>query len=65
MSERRYFGASIALSASRTTPGNGLGLALVGAIAQLHGIKIDLSDHRPGLCLSLTIHTAEDNLAQT
>lgn len=53
------------LSASRTTPGNGLGLALVGAIAQLHGIKIDLSDHRPGLCLSLTIHTAEDNLAQT
>jgi signal transduction histidine kinase len=37
------------LTASRSTPGNGLGLALVSAIANLHHAKIDLSDNHPGL----------------
>jgi signal transduction histidine kinase len=37
------------LSSSRTSPGHGLGLALVDAIVQLHGGSLDLSDARPGL----------------
>lgn len=34
---------------SRTTPGHGLGLALVAAIAELHEIRISLDDNQPGL----------------
>jgi signal transduction histidine kinase len=34
---------------SRSTPGSGLGLALVAAIANLHNAKIELSDNHPGL----------------
>lgn len=37
------------LDASRATPGNGLGLALVAAVAALHGIRISLEDNKPGL----------------
>jgi signal transduction histidine kinase len=37
------------LEASRTTPGSGLGLALVKAVADLHGASVELSDNRPGL----------------
>jgi signal transduction histidine kinase len=41
------------LERSRTTPGNGLGLAMVSAIAALHGCRFDLSDNAPGLVASL------------
>ena len=34
---------------SRTTPGNGLGLSIVAAVAGLHGIAISLEDNNPGL----------------
>ena len=37
------------LDASRSTPGSGLGLALVSAIASLHGIAVKLEDNMPGL----------------
>jgi signal transduction histidine kinase len=37
------------LDSSRATEGNGLGLALVSAVAALHGIKIALEDNQPGL----------------
>jgi signal transduction histidine kinase len=37
------------LTGSRSTPGNGLGLALVAAIANLHHAKIELRDNQPGL----------------
>jgi signal transduction histidine kinase len=45
----RVFQRFYRLEASRSTPGSGLGLSLVGAIAQLHGITIALSDNAPGL----------------
>lgn len=38
---------------SRTTPGHGLGLALVAAIAKVHRVTIDLADNRPGLVVGL------------
>ncbi len=37
------------LERSRTTPGNGLGLSLVAAIADLHGAELSLEDNAPGL----------------
>ncbi len=42
------------LDAARATPGSGLGLALVGAVAGLHGAAIALSDAAPGLCVTVT-----------
>ena len=43
------------LDASRSTPGSGLGLALVAAIADLHGATLSLSDNRPGLVVEVRI----------
>lgn len=37
------------LDASRTTPGDGLGLSMVAAVAQLHGATLLLQDAGPGL----------------
>ena len=34
---------------SRTTPGNGLGLSLVAAVAQIHDAELRLQDNGPGL----------------
>jgi signal transduction histidine kinase len=41
------------LERSRRTPGNGLGLSLVAAVARLHGAQITLSDNEPGLKVAL------------
>lgn len=41
------------LEQSRTTPGNGLGLSLVVAVAELHGAGLLLEDARPGLRVSV------------
>ena len=41
------------LDRSRSTPGNGLGLALVSAVAALHDIAIKFSDNNPGLRVTL------------
>jgi two-component system, sensor histidine kinase and response regulator len=40
---------------SRGTPGVGLGLSLVAAIARLHGGALELSDNRPGLRAGLLL----------
>jgi hypothetical protein len=48
--ERFYRG-----DASRGTPGVGLGLSLVQAVAKLHGSTLELSDQNPGLHAVLTI----------
>jgi signal transduction histidine kinase len=37
------------LEASSGVPGSGLGLSMVGAVAELHGIAIELGDNGPGL----------------
>lgn len=42
------------LEKSRTTPGHGLGLALVAAIASLHDASIELGDNDPGLTVSIS-----------
>jgi signal transduction histidine kinase len=41
------------LETSRTTPGSGLGLALVKAVADLHGASMELADNRPGLRVTI------------
>jgi signal transduction histidine kinase len=40
---------------SRGTPGVGLGLSLVDAVARLHGSTLELEDHGPGLCARITL----------
>ncbi len=42
------------LDRSRNTPGSGLGLALVAAVARLHGASLRLADAAPGLSVTLT-----------
>ena len=41
------------LEASRTTPGNGLGLSMVAAICDLHGAVLTLDEGKPGLIVSI------------
>jgi signal transduction histidine kinase len=41
------------LDHSRSTPGAGLGLALVAAVAELHAARIELFDNKPGLRIAL------------
>ncbi|MBV8166146.1 MAG: HAMP domain-containing histidine kinase [Alphaproteobacteria bacterium] len=51
--ERFYRG-----DASRGTPGAGLGLSIVAAIARLHGGSLSLDDNRPGLAAALLLPQA-------
>lgn len=41
------------VESSRTTPGSGLGLALVAAIAELHGGSVVAFDNAPGLAVAM------------
>jgi signal transduction histidine kinase len=50
----RVFRRLYRLERSRTTPGSGLGLSMVAAIADLHGAMVKLDDNRPGLIVSIT-----------
>jgi signal transduction histidine kinase len=50
VTERFYRG-----DASRGTPGVGLGLALVKAVATLHRGSLDFTDNKPGLIATLTV----------
>jgi signal transduction histidine kinase len=43
------FDRFVRLEGSRSTPGNGLGLSLVRAVALLHGGTVTLADNNPGL----------------
>jgi hypothetical protein len=44
----------VRLEASRNSPGTGLGLSLVSAVAHYHGTQLVLEDNAPGLKASLT-----------
>jgi signal transduction histidine kinase len=52
--ERFYRG-----DASRATPGVGLGLSLVAAVARLHGGSIELADNHPGLRAALLLKSRD------
>ena len=45
----RMFQRFYRLERSRSTPGSGLGLSLVKAVADLHGIALEMCDAEPGL----------------
>lgn len=49
------------LEKSRTTPGSGLGLALVFAVLKLHKLNLDFSDNNPGLKVTVSAQTALSN----
>jgi len=43
----------VRLEHERKSPGNGLGLSLVQAVARMHGAELRLADNQPGLAASL------------
>lgn len=43
----------VRLDSARSTPGSGLGLSLVRAVARLHGARLILEDNKPGLRVTL------------
>ena len=45
------------LDTARTTPGAGLGMALIEAVARLHGGRYDLADNAPGLVARIVLPT--------
>jgi len=49
------------LERSRRTPGNGLGLSLVAAVARLHGARIEMIDNAPGLKFNLIFLSLADS----
>jgi hypothetical protein len=51
----RVFARFARLESSRTTPGHGLGLSLVAAIARAHGGTVRLDDNRPGVTFMVTL----------
>jgi signal transduction histidine kinase len=54
----RLFDRFYRLERSRSTPGSGLGLALVAAVAKLHGAEVSLLPARPGLEARVTFPEA-------
>ena len=53
----------VRLEESRNSPGTGLGLSLVAAVARMHEARLDLADNAPGLKATL-IFPAEPQMAQ-
>jgi signal transduction histidine kinase len=45
----------VRLESSRSTPGNGLGLSLVRAVAKRHGGRLEIADNAPGLLARLVL----------
>ena len=48
----------VRLDAQRSTPGSGLGLSLVDAVAKLHDARLTLDDNAPGLKVTLSFKPA-------
>jgi len=53
----RVLNRFVRLDSSRSTPGTGLGLSLVAAIAELHGGRVELIDNHPGLRVEIMLPT--------
>jgi signal transduction histidine kinase len=51
----RVFDRFYRANASRNTEGNGLGLALVGAVVELHRGQVTLEDAQPGLVITMML----------
>lgn len=58
-SRGRVFERFQRLEWSRSTPGNGLGLSLVAAVAKLHGAHVELGDASPGLAVRVELEPIE------
>jgi signal transduction histidine kinase len=58
----RVFQRFFRLEQSRTTPGSGMGLSLVAAVASLHDIAISLGDNQPGLIVTLLVEVKQSRL---
>ena len=52
-SRERVLERFVRLDSTRSTPGNGLGLSLVQAVARLHAARLTLGDNQPGLRVRL------------
>ena len=52
------FDRFVRLEPSRSTPGNGLGLSLVRAVARRHGAWVKLEDNNPGLRATIAFPAA-------
>jgi signal transduction histidine kinase len=61
---KRVLERFVRLDGTRSTPGNGLGLSLVDAVAKLHGATLTLADNRPGLRVSLAFRAPPDERAR-
>jgi signal transduction histidine kinase len=55
--QERIFRRFYRLERSIRTPGTGLGLSLVAAVAELHGMKFCATDNMPGLRMTLSFET--------
>lgn len=55
----------VRLDKTRSTPGNGLGLSLVNAVAALHGARLTLGDNEPGLLVRLDFGKPSDQRTET
>ncbi len=51
--QKRVLERFVRLDKTRTTPGSGLGLSLVNAVARLHDAELTLEDNAPGLRVKL------------
>lgn len=51
----------VRLDTSRHQPGNGLGLAVVDAVARYHHAKLKLADNHPGLAVSMSLPLFSDS----
>ena len=52
------------LDQSRTTPGSGLGLAMVNAVLKLHELQLSFVDNDPGLCVRVSVDIPKQDRAK-